>query len=77
MWSILVMSRYWNQNRTGCVILLSVLLNLTYDELTLNADHRSFYTGVGIHNLLDDGTLGPEMEIHGLPDGAKINFVTW
>ncbi|XP_057483833.1 probable glutamyl endopeptidase, chloroplastic isoform X5 [Actinidia eriantha] len=38
---------------------------------------RSFYTGIGIHQLLDDGTLGPEKEVHGLPDGAKINFVTW
>ncbi|GFS33475.1 prolyl oligopeptidase family protein [Actinidia rufa] len=37
----------------------------------------SFYTGIGIHQLLDDGTLGPEKEVHGLPDGAKINFVTW
>jgi dipeptidyl aminopeptidase/acylaminoacyl peptidase len=37
----------------------------------------SFYTGIGIHQLLDDGTLGPETEVHGLPDGAKLNFVTW
>ncbi|KAL7200326.1 hypothetical protein ACSBR1_032283 [Camellia fascicularis] len=37
----------------------------------------SFYTGIGIHQLLNDGTLGPEIEVHGLPDGAKINFVTW
>ncbi|PSR85946.1 Glutamyl endopeptidase, partial [Actinidia chinensis var. chinensis] len=37
----------------------------------------SFYTGIGIHQLLDDGALGPEKEVHGLPDGAKINFVTW
>ncbi|CAA3008284.1 probable glutamyl endopeptidase, chloroplastic isoform X1 [Olea europaea subsp. europaea] len=26
---------------------------------------------------MGDCTLGPEKEIHGLPDGAKINFVTW
>uniref|UniRef100_A0A5B7B2U5 Probable glutamyl endopeptidase, chloroplastic n=1 Tax=Davidia involucrata TaxID=16924 RepID=A0A5B7B2U5_DAVIN len=43
-----------------------------------NARSRmSFYTGIGIHQLMHDGTLGPEKEIHGLPDGAKINFVTW
>ncbi|XP_072996964.1 probable glutamyl endopeptidase, chloroplastic isoform X2 [Typha latifolia] len=43
-----------------------------------NARSRmSFYTGIGIHSLLDDGTLGPEKEVHGYPDGAKINFVTW
>ncbi|KAL2556586.1 Prolyl oligopeptidase family protein [Forsythia ovata] len=37
----------------------------------------SYYTGIGIHQLMDDCTLGPEKEINGLPDGAKINFVTW
>ncbi|KAJ1412562.1 Six-bladed beta-propeller, TolB-like [Sesbania bispinosa] len=37
----------------------------------------SFYTGIGIHQILPDGTLGPEIEVHGFPDGAKINFVTW
>ncbi|KAK1319867.1 hypothetical protein QJS10_CPB04g00971 [Acorus calamus] len=37
----------------------------------------SFYTGISIHNLTDDGTLGPEKEIYGFPDGAKINFVCW
>ncbi|KAI4301503.1 hypothetical protein L6164_034778 [Bauhinia variegata] len=37
----------------------------------------SFYTGIGIHQLLPDGTLGPEKEVHGFPEGAKINFVTW
>ncbi|CAH9081332.1 unnamed protein product [Cuscuta europaea] len=37
----------------------------------------SFYTGIGIHRLMEDGTLGPEKEIHGLPEGAKINFLTW
>ncbi|KAG9148926.1 hypothetical protein Leryth_024946 [Lithospermum erythrorhizon] len=30
-----------------------------------------------IHQLLDNDTLGPEKEITGLPEGAKINFVTW
>ncbi|KAF7804921.1 putative glutamyl endopeptidase, chloroplastic isoform X1 [Senna tora] len=37
----------------------------------------SFYTGIGIHRILSDGTLGPEIEVHGFPDGAKINFVSW
>ncbi|XP_062026552.1 probable glutamyl endopeptidase, chloroplastic isoform X2 [Rosa rugosa] len=37
----------------------------------------SFYTGIGIHQLLPDGTLGSEVEVHGFPEGAKINFVTW
>lgn len=38
---------------------------------------RSYYTGIGIHQIMDDGTLGPEKEIYGLPSGAKLNFVTW
>ncbi|XP_078160546.1 prolyl oligopeptidase family protein isoform X1 [Carex rostrata] len=43
-----------------------------------NARSRmSFYTGIGIHALLDDGSLGPEKLIYGYPEGAKINFVTW
>lgn len=37
----------------------------------------SFYTGIGIHQILPDGTLGPEIEVHGFPNGAKINFVSW
>lgn len=37
----------------------------------------SFYTGIGIHQLMPDNSLGPEKEVHGLPDGAKINFITW
>lgn len=38
---------------------------------------RSFYTGIAIHQLMEDGSLGPEKEIQGLPKGAKINFVMW
>ncbi|KAL8138233.1 hypothetical protein V2J09_004234 [Rumex salicifolius] len=37
----------------------------------------SYYIGIGIHQFMSDGTLGPEKEVHGLPDGAKINFVSW
>ncbi|XP_058738358.1 probable glutamyl endopeptidase, chloroplastic [Vicia villosa] len=44
----------------------------------LNSRSRmSFYTGLGIHRILPDGTLGPEVEVRGFPEGAKINFVTW
>ncbi|PRQ33268.1 putative transcription factor WD40-like family [Rosa chinensis] len=31
----------------------------------------------GIHQLLPHGTFGSEVEVHGFPEGAKINFVTW
>jgi hypothetical protein len=37
----------------------------------------SFYTGLGIHQILPNDTLGPEVDIHGLPEGAKIHFVIW
>ncbi|XP_068660549.1 probable glutamyl endopeptidase, chloroplastic [Aristolochia californica] len=37
----------------------------------------SFYTGIVVHSLMDNGTLGPGKEIHGLLEGAKINFVSW
>ncbi|KAM7521410.1 hypothetical protein LguiA_011312 [Lonicera macranthoides] len=53
------------------------LAGIRIDGKRNTQSRMSFSTGVGIHNLLDDDTLGPEMEIHGLPDGAKINFVTW
>ncbi|PKA48503.1 putative glutamyl endopeptidase, chloroplastic [Apostasia shenzhenica] len=43
-----------------------------------NARSRmSFYTGIGIHSLMDDDTLGPEKMVEGFPDGSKINFVSW
>lgn len=38
---------------------------------------RSFNTGIAIHQLMEDGSLGPEKEILDLPEDAKINFVTW
>jgi dipeptidyl aminopeptidase/acylaminoacyl peptidase len=53
------------------------LAGVRIDRNSNTRSRMSFYTGVGIHNLLNDGTLGPEIEIHGLPDKAKINFVTW
>ncbi|KAH9617224.1 hypothetical protein KSS87_016663 [Heliosperma pusillum] len=49
-------------------------------RIDVNCNTRSrmsFYTGISIHQLMNDGTLGIEKTIHGLPDGAKINFVTW
>ncbi|KAJ3683048.1 hypothetical protein LUZ60_013275 [Juncus effusus] len=47
-------------------------------DVNSNARSRmSFYTGIGIHSLLEDGSLGPEIEVHGFPEGSKLNFVTW
>ncbi|KAL6968624.1 hypothetical protein U1Q18_034423 [Sarracenia purpurea var. burkii] len=53
------------------------LAGIRIDGKCNTRSRMSFYTGIGIHQLLDDGTLGPEIEVHGLPDGAKVNFVTW
>ncbi|CAI9105500.1 OLC1v1004431C1 [Oldenlandia corymbosa var. corymbosa] len=53
------------------------LAGVRIDGKCNSRSRMSFYTGIGIHSFNDDGTLGPETEITGLPDGAKINFVTW
>ncbi|XP_019160217.1 PREDICTED: probable glutamyl endopeptidase, chloroplastic isoform X3 [Ipomoea nil] len=53
------------------------LAGIRIDGKCNSRSRMSFYTGIGIHQLLEDGTLGPEKLIHGLPERAKINFVTW
>ncbi|XP_045796886.1 probable glutamyl endopeptidase, chloroplastic [Trifolium pratense] len=53
------------------------LAGLRIDGHCNTTNRMSFYTGLGIHQILPDGTLGPEVEIHGLPEGAKIHFITW
>lgn len=53
------------------------LAGIRIDGKCNTRSRMSFYTGIGIHQLLPDGTLGPEKEIYGFPDGSKINFVTW
>lgn len=53
------------------------LAGVRIDGKSNTRSRMSFYTGIGIHDLRDDGTLGPEKLIHGFPDGSKLNFVTW
>lgn len=53
------------------------LAGIRIDGKCNTRSRMSFYTGIGIHDLGDDGSLGPEKVIHGFPEGAKINFVTW
>ncbi|XP_076958929.1 putative glutamyl endopeptidase, chloroplastic [Bidens hawaiensis] len=53
------------------------LAGIRIDGKSNSRSRMSFYTGIGIHDLKDDGALGPEKLIHGFPDGSKINFVTW
>ncbi|GMN52305.1 hypothetical protein TIFTF001_021459 [Ficus carica] len=53
------------------------LAGIRIDGKCNTRSRMSFYTSIAIHQLLPDGTLGPEREVHGFTDGAKINFVTW
>lgn len=53
------------------------LAGIRIDGRCNSRSRMSYYTGIGIHHLLPDGTLGPEKEVHGFPVSAKINFVTW
>ncbi|KAK8554662.1 hypothetical protein V6N13_093637 [Hibiscus sabdariffa] len=53
------------------------LAGIRIDGKCNTRSRMSFYTGIGIHQLMPDGSLGPEKEVNGLPDGAKINFVSW
>lgn len=53
------------------------LAGIRIDGKCNTRSRMSFYTSIAIHQLLPDGTLGPEREVHGFPDGTKINFVTW
>ncbi|XP_024379189.1 probable glutamyl endopeptidase, chloroplastic [Physcomitrium patens] len=42
-----------------------------------SGSRMSFYTGISIRKLLDEGILGPERSVDGLPEDARINFVSW
>lgn len=53
------------------------LAGVRIDGRCNSRSRMSFYTGIGIHQLLPDGKLGQEKEVNGFPNGAKINFVTW
>ncbi|KAL8236187.1 hypothetical protein R6Q59_017268 [Mikania micrantha] len=53
------------------------LAGVRIDGKANTRSRMSSYTGIGIHDLKDDATLGPEKLIHGFPEGSKINFVNW
>ncbi|KAL4367877.1 hypothetical protein GQ457_05G001680 [Hibiscus cannabinus] len=53
------------------------LAGIRVDVKCNTRSRMSFYTGIGIHRLMPDGSLGAEEEVRGFPDGAKINFVSW
>lgn len=37
----------------------------------------SFYTGINIHKVLDNNTLGEELVMTGVPEGSRINYCCW
>ncbi|XP_051141807.1 probable glutamyl endopeptidase, chloroplastic [Andrographis paniculata] len=53
------------------------LAGIRIDPKCNSRSRMSYYTGIGIYQIMEDCTLGPEKEVHGLPSGAKINFVSW
>eukprot|EP00850_Spirogloea_muscicola_P015508 SM000119S25651 [mRNA] locus=s119:274744:280961:+ [translate_table: standard] len=53
------------------------LAGIRLDPECNTRSRMSFYTGMKVAKLAEDGTLGPERAITGLPEGAKINFVSW
>lgn len=50
---------------------------LRIDSDSNTRSRMSFYTGISIHSILEDGSLGDERELLGLPESAKINYVSW
>lgn len=53
------------------------LAGLRIDSESNTRSRMSYYTGISIHELLDNGSLGEEREVAGFPESAKINFVSW
>ncbi|XP_034579376.1 probable glutamyl endopeptidase, chloroplastic isoform X2 [Setaria viridis] len=54
-----------------------ILAGIRIDPSSNTRSRMSFYTGISIHLLMDDGTLGPEKAVNGYNANAKINFVGW
>nr|XP_043616071.1 probable glutamyl endopeptidase, chloroplastic [Erigeron canadensis] len=53
------------------------LTGIRIDGKSNARNSMSFCTGIGIHDLKDDGTWGPEKLIDGFPEGSELRFVTW
>lgn len=53
------------------------LAGLRIDPECNSRSRMSFYSGVSICKLLEDDTLGESVDIVNLPEGAKINFLSW
>ncbi|CAI5515420.1 unnamed protein product [Closterium sp. Naga37s-1] len=53
------------------------LAGVRIDPEAHSRSRMSFYTGVTIHRVNGDDTLGDAVDITGLPPGSKINFLSW
>ncbi|CAI7893350.1 unnamed protein product [Closterium sp. NIES-53] len=53
------------------------LAGVRIDPEAHSRSRMSFYTGVTIHRVNDDDTLGDSVDITGLPPASKINFLSW
>eukprot|EP00899_Mesostigma_viride_P025976 jgi/Mesvir1/6563/Mv16821-RA.1 len=53
------------------------LAGLRIDTLMNTRSRMSFYMGMTIATLGDEGMPGPEMPFKGIPAGAKLNFMSW
>ncbi|CAI5496228.1 unnamed protein product [Closterium sp. Naga37s-1] len=53
------------------------LAGVRIDPEAHSRSRMSFYTGVTIHRVNDDDTLGDAVDITGLPPNSKINFLSW
>eukprot|EP00897_Mesotaenium_endlicherianum_P002958 jgi/Mesen1/2690/ME000167S01839 len=53
------------------------LAGLRIDPACNTRSRMSFYTGISVCDILADASLGPELDVTGLPAGAMINFVSW
>ncbi|KAL6896654.1 hypothetical protein ACP4OV_007226 [Aristida adscensionis] len=54
-----------------------ILAGIRIDPHSNTRSRMSFYSGISIHSLMDDGTLGPGKVVNGYDANAKINFVGW
>ncbi|WVZ67155.1 hypothetical protein U9M48_016275 [Paspalum notatum var. saurae] len=54
-----------------------ILAGIRIDPNSNTRSRMSFYTGISIHLLMGDGSLGTEKVVNGYNDNAKINFVGW
>ena len=53
------------------------LAGVRVDPECNSRSRMSFYTALTIQPLMEDGSRGEERKLTGLPEGSKINFLSW